>query len=694
MVMKRFHLRSIALAFTAATAVASVLYVLPLFADVPTAVPSIFFYVKDSGGANNGPGQKDLTLMGWYEDKGDPGIATDDVLDMIWNWDEITVSGNNTLDACALFDSELPQGDGFINVAICGTVLKVNGPNGGMFLKGTPSVYTCSNSKQDRCTNPTLQAAPSAANLQGGALVVNASGVPQAIPANPYDLVTSTDPFNPLGDGSPKDTTLRLRIARTWLNGLTPGGLPRLTNVCSYPSQEPNSDPSDCNNPPGGGFLKIVKDAIPDSTLDFGFQVVSSPSGAGVNNCPSTTPCDFDVREGTPAQLSILIGLADVTEDTVVQNWSLTGAVCTFDGAGSAGGTFDGTSQYSGAQISSGVITVCTFTNTRDTGSITVRKVLDPTNDGGRFTLAIKSGATTLDSLSNAGHNSFLTKSVNTGTGYSLTETADAGTTLANYDSTWTCTDGSSGNGTTISSLTVAKGGTIDCTFTNKLKQGTLIVRKVVDNTANPAATPPNASAFSFKDNGGSTVVFPAEGPNDGDADSNPNTATVILTVAPGSTHSIVENAVTGYTASYAAVPGSNSCTNLTVAGGATVTCTITNTFDKASPGRGTQQNWVIHDKLTLTGLQVNAGTAKVHFRLYSNATCTTLVGSNNDRPITGSGSSWESVTGNGVAVSTPGTYYWQVEYTGNQYWNAFTTNCSDAADRESTQIIADDSVN
>ena len=178
MVMKITRLRSIALAFAAATAVASVLYVLPLLADVPTAIPSIYFYVKDSGGANNGPGQKDLTLMGWYEDKGDPLTTSDDVLDMIWNWDEITVSGNNTLDGCALFDSD---GDGDINLGICATVLKVNGPTGGMFLKnGTVSIYTCSDAKNDRCTNPTLQGAPGA-NITAGAIVVS-GGIVQGIP--------------------------------------------------------------------------------------------------------------------------------------------------------------------------------------------------------------------------------------------------------------------------------------------------------------------------------------------------------------------------------------------------------------------------------------------------------------------------------------------------------------------------------
>jgi hypothetical protein len=684
--MKRNPLRWLTLLFTVGLAISAVVLVMPLSADVPSVIPFQYFAVTDSGGANNGPGQKDLTQMGFYEDKGVIADPTDDVLDVVWSWDEISVSGNNTLDGCALFDSD---GDTFINVSICATIQKVNGPSGGMFLAGTPTVYTCSDNKDDRCTNPSQQPAPSLANLIGGALVVDGAGNLLAIPGNPFDLITNTDPFA-AGAGFPQDTTIRLRIRRTYVNSLVGGATALLTNVCSYPSREPNSDPSDCNNPPGGGFLKIVKDTVPDSTNEFSFVVTGNPTTPGENPCPGATPCNVTAKEGTPAQLSLRVGLADI-EELAKANYSLGSVVCVFDGDGSAGGSLSGNT-YTGASINSGIITVCTFVNNRDTATITIIKALDPSTDGGRFSLFIKQGATTIDSKSNVGHGGSLVKTVETGT-YDLSESADPGTDAANYDTLYSCVFNEgpanpTGSGTTISGLTVAKDDSVVCTFTNKLRNGTLIVQKIVNNTADP--TGKVAKDFSFTNGANPAVFFPDE-PSDGDADDDRKTATMTFTVPPNSVHTIVEVAVTLYTATYAinGSPASN-CDNLTVAPGATLTCTITNTANKASPDRLSQQNWIIHDKITITGTQVNAGTAVVHFRLFSDAACTIPVGQNLDRPIDSAG---VAVTGAGVAVATPGTYYWTVEYTGNAFNNEFTTACNNPADVESTQIIAKDGV-
>ena len=44
------------------------------------------------------------------------GLPT--TLTVTWNWDELTVSGANTLDACSLYDTD---GDGFVNSALCVT---------------------------------------------------------------------------------------------------------------------------------------------------------------------------------------------------------------------------------------------------------------------------------------------------------------------------------------------------------------------------------------------------------------------------------------------------------------------------------------------------------------------------------------------------------------------------------------------
>lgn len=62
--------------------------------------------VTDTAGANDEPGQKDLTkLCVDYA-----GVPT--TVSTVWNWDDLGTSGANTLDACNLFDTD---GDGNIN---------------------------------------------------------------------------------------------------------------------------------------------------------------------------------------------------------------------------------------------------------------------------------------------------------------------------------------------------------------------------------------------------------------------------------------------------------------------------------------------------------------------------------------------------------------------------------------------------
>ena len=67
----------------------------------------------DTAGANDEPGQKDLTQM-CVDYAGLP-----DSIDMSWNWDETGWPGGNTGDACSLYDTD---GDGLVNYALCVTV--------------------------------------------------------------------------------------------------------------------------------------------------------------------------------------------------------------------------------------------------------------------------------------------------------------------------------------------------------------------------------------------------------------------------------------------------------------------------------------------------------------------------------------------------------------------------------------------
>ena len=65
----------------------------------------------DDGGADDEPGQKDLNFL--TVDYGAPGATS---INVKWGWDDTATTGANTLDGCALFDTD---GDGFANYSFC-----------------------------------------------------------------------------------------------------------------------------------------------------------------------------------------------------------------------------------------------------------------------------------------------------------------------------------------------------------------------------------------------------------------------------------------------------------------------------------------------------------------------------------------------------------------------------------------------
>ncbi len=177
----------------------------------------------DEGGVNDAPGQKDLTAMS--------SDSTATQLMLTVNWDITSTSGSNTADGCFLFDSD---GDGNANVAICVT------------WGGTPGTlqavrkYTCNDTALDRCAG-----AGSATTLSTGTctLVTNAA-----------------DPFGSASDAPNTDAKASCTILFTTI--VSSGAPSTLTNTCSYPSQQPNSAPSDCLLIPRDGFLTLAKTLV------------------------------------------------------------------------------------------------------------------------------------------------------------------------------------------------------------------------------------------------------------------------------------------------------------------------------------------------------------------------------------------------------------------------------------------------
>jgi hypothetical protein len=604
-------------------------------------IPAPYFAVPDSGGANNGPGQKDLTQMGWFEDVSN---ASNPVIDLFWSWDEVTVSGGNTLDGCALFDS---NGNTLIDFAICGSI---NGKANAMYLKSV-TAYTCVDSRNDRCGSPAVQSYGSS-DIVGGGLKANPLSNP---PLATDELTTNTDPFA-AGAGSPYDTTLRLRIRRSFLPANS-----KLTNVCSYPSTQPNSDPSDCNNPPGSGFLQITKDAhqteAPYKT--FSFNVSSNPSTAtGENNCPAATPCNVTATQVQTATLSLLVGTASIQE-VVPTGWSLLKSYC--------GAESNSNNNPLAVTIESGVIAQCKFENGLDVGTIKLTKYV---NDAGTFTLSIVGATTTSKVVGNGG--SITATNLPTGS-YTLQE-ANGGALLSNYASSYSCTvlDQNGGQisvfteqGTSTGVLQLARNQTIDCAFTNTRIGGSLTITKTVDNTAYPGGDPNAKSPSDFtyqvynKDN---TVV----------ASGNFGNGSVSHNLDPNySPYRVVEASVAGYD-----MTNYTGCVNIDIQSGSQLTCAITNTARRATPTGTTTMRWVIHDAFTLASFRGNpaAGspTPKVQFRLYTNTTCTGTPLYTESVDI---GSNGQASTITGVAVS-PGTYRWIAQYAGNAYNDPFTTTC------------------
>ncbi|MBT8123724.1 MAG: hypothetical protein KJO81_02745, partial [Gammaproteobacteria bacterium] len=194
--------------------------------------------VDDVQGANDvNQAQTDVTQLCVDQS----GLPT--TYEVTMSWDEIRLSGNNSGDACLLFDTD---GNGNINAALC---LQVKGNP--LVKSDGPNLFSCTNTKNDRCTGPT----------------------PITLPPGSLTSCTvnqqNADPF-PSGANYPQDTVGTCTIDTGDIS------LAQQVNVCSYPSQNPNSDPKDCVGNLGGGFIFIIKDADPDDTTQFNFTVTDS----------------------------------------------------------------------------------------------------------------------------------------------------------------------------------------------------------------------------------------------------------------------------------------------------------------------------------------------------------------------------------------------------------------------------------
>lgn len=156
----------------------------------------------------------------------------------------------------------------------------------------------------------------------------------------------------------------------------------------------------------------------------------------------------------------------------------------------------------------------CTITNSRDTGTVTVNKVLKPAADSGKFDLQIN-GSIYAENVGNGGTTG--AQAVATGE-VSVGELAGTDTTLSNYKTYYVCRSGErkvvEGYATQSESFDLHKDQNVVCNFYNVRKPGLTIVKQAYpesDQTFDFWTKGEGLNNFSLTDDGtneGNSVTF------------------------------------------------------------------------------------------------------------------------------------------------------------------------------------------
>ena len=253
-------------------------------------------------------------------------------------------------------------------------------------------------------------------------------------------------------------------------------------------------------------------------------------------------------------------------------------------------------------------VIVCTFTNTRDTGTITVVK--DFVGTAGLVDLLVDGSIEATDQGDGGSTGAI---PVDTGT-RTAGEAAGTGTDLAAYTSTYSCTEDSNtaspitGSGTTTGDIPVEAGDAWTCTFTNTRDTGTITVVKDFVGTAGlvDLLVDGNTEATDQGD-GGSTGAIPVD------------TGTRTASEAAGDGTDLAD-----YSSTYSCTEDSNAASPITGSGtttgdipveaGDAWTCTFTNTqrgtivIEKATDPAGVDQDFAFTNTIGIGGFTLNAG--------------------------------------------------------------------------------------
>ena len=272
-----------------------------LFALVLAAPPvAAQLCTNDQQGPDDEPGQKDLNQ---FCTNGSCGIGSS----LSWNFDDTAWSGMNTGDACLLFDTDA---DGNANRAVCVTAI-----GNAMMQPGNPKCYICADDRPTRCTGAVLVPCTSTCT-------VGLSG--DAFPNPPFTTHTMCNGTNCLSQDARVDCCVQ---------PTDDGGA--LLDVCSYPSQQPNSDPSDCIRRPDQCTTNAQCNDNNPCTVDECVSVMgpdfcrNTPGNAGSVCRASAGVCDAaEVCTGASAECPVNVTAPGGTPCTNDNN------ICTVDQCG------------------------------------------------------------------------------------------------------------------------------------------------------------------------------------------------------------------------------------------------------------------------------------------------------------------------------------------------------------------------
>ncbi|MFD0724484.1 beta strand repeat-containing protein [Lysobacter brunescens] len=257
-----------------------------------------------------------------------------------------------------------------------------------------------------------------------------------------------------------------------------------------------NTALDNCNTPTGtvqsgevedyqfqvGRTLTLRKITVGGAGGPFGFTLTNTVQTTGtVTTAAANTPTQVDGDTGTAGtQVFTIVApttAVTINESSLPAGWSLTGATCVNASAATVGSLSGSTYTITGAEVAASISFTCNFTNDK-LPILRLQKALPSGrfNAGDQFTLSIAgTGGPASVTTTGAGNTATGVATLNpgaVGASYTFSEAGASGANLANYATTYACTNAlsggqtPSGSGTTFN-VTAVAGDDLTCTFTN-----------------------------------------------------------------------------------------------------------------------------------------------------------------------------------------------------------------------------------